>query len=425
MSMTLDIDAHLQHGGELDGAHEAFVLERGVGSEVWDTQGRRYLDAHAGAWLSQIGHGRREMAAVAAEQLGKLEHFTTRREFATVPALELADALVELSPLPDGAVRYANSGSEADDDAMQVVREYQRRRGLPGKRTILTLKGAFHGHTVGGLQLGGQIAVDDVVQLRLPDPYTFDGAPTELTDLCVAELRETIERVGADRIAAMFGEPVFGPAGMFAPPADYWPRVVEILRENDILYVADEVVTGFGRAGALFGCELWDVRPDVMVFAKGLSSGYAPIAAVLLSREIADVTRGQPGGGSFSGHSVSAALARENLRLVVEERLASKAAERGRQLVEGLEPLTELPFVTAVHGAGLMVGVRIAHESTAGLSMPLDEIIRRRHGVLMMSGRDGLIITPPLVITAVETDEIIAAVTDTVRWLNDGIGGLR
>jgi len=372
--MTRSIDAHLQHGSELDGPQEAFVLERGVGSEVWDVQGRRYLDAHAGAWLSQIGHGRPEMAAVAAGQLARLEHFTTRREFATVPALELADALVELSPLEDGAVRYANSGSEADDDAMQVVREYQRRRGMPDKRTILTLRGAFHGHTVGGLQLGGQIPVDDVVQLRLPDPHTFDGTPEQLTDLCVAELRETIARIGADRIAAMFGEPVFGPAGMFAPPADYWPRVVEILHENDILFVADEVVTGFGRAGAMFGCDLWGVRPDLMVFAKGLSSGYAPIAAVLLSREVADVTRGQSGGGSFSGHSVSAALARENLRIVVAERLADNAAA-------------------------------------------LDEVIRRDHGVLVMSGRDGLVITPPLVITAGETDEIVAAVTAAVRAL--------
>ena len=415
--MTRSIDAHLQHGSELDGPQEAFVLERGVGSEVWDVQGRRYLDAHAGAWLSQIGHGRPEMAAVAAGQLARLEHFTTRREFATVPALELADALVELSPLEDGAVRYANSGSEADDDAMQVVREYQRRRGMPDKRTILTLRGAFHGHTVGGLQLGGQIPVDDVVQLRLPDPHTFDGTPEQLTDLCVAELRETIARIGADRIAAMFGEPVFGPAGMFAPPADYWPRVVEILHENDILFVADEVVTGFGRAGAMFGCDLWGVRPDLMVFAKGLSSGYAPIAAVLLSREVADVTRGQSGGGSFSGHSVSAALARENLRIVVAERLADNAAARGRQLVAGLQPLAELPYVTAVHGAGLMVGVRVAGAATAGLPVPLDEVIRRDHGVLVMSGRDGLVITPPLVITAGETDEIVAAVTAAVRAL--------
>lgn len=415
--MTRSIDAHLQHGSELDGPQEAFVLERGVGSEVWDVQGRRHLDAHAGAWLSQIGHGRPEMAAVAAAQLARLEHFTTRREFATVPALELADALVELSPLDDGAVRYANSGSEADDDAMQVVREYQRRRGMPDKRTILTLRGAFHGHTVGGLQLGGQIPVDDVVQLRLPDPYTFDGTPEQLTDLCVAELRETIARIGADRIAAMFGEPVFGPAGMFAPPADYWPRVVEILHENDILFVADEVVTGFGRAGAMFGCDLWGVRPDLMVFAKGLSSGYAPIAAVLLSREVADVTRGQSGGGSFSGHSVSAALARENLRIVVAERLADNAAARGRQLVAGLQPLAELPYVTAVHGAGLMVGVRVAGAATAGLPVPLDEVIRRDHGVLVMSGRDGLVITPPLVITAGETDEIVTAVTAAVRAL--------
>jgi putrescine aminotransferase len=415
--MSTPIDIHLQHGNELDAPQQPFVLERGRGSEVWDTDGRRYLDAHAGAWLTQIGHGRPEMAAVAAAQYAKLEHFTTRREFATVPAIELADLLVEVSPLDDGAVRYANSGSEADDDALQVVRVYQRRRGLPDKNIVLTIAGAFHGHTVGGLQMGGQVQAEDVIRLRMPDPYTFDGTPAELTDLCVAELRDTIARVGADRIAAMFGEPVFGPAGMFAPPADYWPRMVEVLHENDILYVADEVVSGFGRAGALFGCQLWGVVPDMMVLAKGLSSGYAPIAAVLLNREIADATRGHDGGGSFSGHSVAASLAAENIRIIQAEDLAANAAARGRQLVEGLEALLELPVVTAVHGAGLMVGVRLDPAALAELEAPLDEIIRREHGVILMSGRDGLVITPPLVITEAETDELISAVTTAIRTL--------
>ncbi|MFT4123360.1 MAG: aminotransferase class III-fold pyridoxal phosphate-dependent enzyme [Microbacteriaceae bacterium] len=415
--MNTRIDAHLQHGSELDVPHEPFVVERGLGSEVWDTAGRRYLDAHGGAWLSQIGHGRPEMAAVAARQLATLEHFTTRREFATPPAIALADAIVELSALQDGAVRFSNAGSEADDDALQVVREYQRRRGLPDKRVVITLVGAFHGHTIGGLQLGGQIPVDDVVQVRMPDPYAFEGSPAELVEVCVAELEETIARIGADRIAAMFGEPVFGPAGMFAPPADYWPRAVAVLRSHDILFVADEVVTGFGRAGAMFGCDLWGVVPDIMVFAKGLTSGYAAVAAVLLSREIADVTRGFSGGGSFSGHALGTALALENLRIVVAEGLAENAAQRGRQFLAELEPLLELPAVTAVHGAGLMVGVRLDEHAVAALERPLDETIRKEHGVILMSSRNRLVITPPLVFTAAEVSETVAAVAAACRGI--------
>lgn len=408
-------DSCLQHGDELNPPQEPFVLVRGQGSTVWDSAGRAYLDAHAGAWLTQIGHGRVEMADVAREQILAIEHFTTRREFSTPPANDLARKLVEITGMTGGKVRYSNCGSEADDDAAQVVRAYQQRRGKPDKQIIMTLRGCFHGHTSGGLQLAGARASDDVLQLRMPDPYAFDGDEGELSDICVAELEQAIRDVGADRIAAMFGEPVFGPAGMFAPPKDYWPRVVDVLRRHDILFVADEVVTGFGRTGTMFGCQQYGVVPDVMVLAKGLTSGYAAVAAVVLSEDIARVTHGHRGGGSFSGQAVGCALALKNIEIIETERLAENAAARGAQALTEMIRLTALPAVEHVHGSGLMLGVRLSPEAAARSGPPLDEVIRREHGVLLMTGGNRVIITPPLVFTAQEMTRTVDALEAALR----------
>lgn len=415
---------YFQHGSEANPPVEPWILARGEGSTVWDLQGREYLDAHGGAWLTQIGHGRPEMARVAAEQISTLEHFTTHAEYSSRPAIALARKLIELSPIKDGKVRYCCTGSEADDDALQVVRTYQQRRGKPDKAVVLALRGAYHGHTYGGLELGGNderaLRGDTVVQLTMPDPYdTAQFGGLEVTDFCVRELEETIARVGADRIAAMFGEPAFGPAGMFAPPADYWPRVVEVLRRNDILYVADEVVTGFGRTGAWFGSDLWDVTPDVMVLAKGLASGYAPIGAVIVSGPIAEVMQGAHGGGSYAGHTTSCALALENLAIIERENLVAAAAERGSQLLTELKALQELPAVGAVHGVGLMAGVRLTPRAGVGVEggPPLDTLIRERTGVIVMGDRRRIVITPPLVFTPAE-------VTRTVESLHEVLSEL-
>ncbi len=409
---------YFQHGSEANPPVSPFVLVRGKGSTVWDVDGREYLDAHAGAWLTQIGHGREEMAQVAAEQITQLEHFTTHAEYGSKPAIALARKLIELSPIKDGKVRYCCTGSEADDDALQVVRTYQERRGKPEKTVVLAFKGAYHGHTYGGLELGGHdrqsLDAGSIVQLTMPDPYDltpFGGE--DVTDFCIRELEETIARVGAENIAAMFGEPVFGPAGMFPPPADYWPRAVEVLRRNDILYVADEVVTGFGRTGKWFGCDLFDVRPDMMVLAKGLASGYAPIGAVIVSGEIATVMHGAHGGGSYAGHTLSCALALKNLEIIEQENLVQAAAERGAQMLAELTALEELPAVKTAHGAGLMLGLRLANREDGtpyvNTDGPVDTAIREQTGVIVMGNNQGLVITPPLVYTPDEVTQTTQA----------------
>lgn len=406
----------LQHGNDHPLVPER-VIVRGSGSAVWDSEGREILDAHAGAWLTQIGHGRPEMADAAARQILEIEHFTTRRNLATPPALALAERLVAITGLTGGRVRYSCSGSEADDDALRIVREYQRRRGLPQKHTVLTVRGCFHGDSSGGRGLNGHNEGSDVIQLSMPDPYA-GGDRARIVDDAVMELEGVIAARGAGSIAAMFGEPVFGPAGMFAPPADYWPRMVEVLHRNNILFVADEVVTGFGRAGAMMACPARGIDADVIVLAKGIASGYAPISAVVMSLVIAEVTEGADGGGSYAGHALSAALALENIAIIEREQLAANAQRQGDHFLElAAQRIARLPMVAAVHGAGLMLGVRLKCDAVDERGMPLDEVILENEGVLLMSSGRFLVVTPPLIFTAAETERTVLAIERVLSGL--------
>ncbi|WP_142271284.1 aspartate aminotransferase family protein [Mycobacterium sp. AT1] len=410
---------YFSHGGEADPPVPPWLLVRGDRSTVWDVDGNEYLDAHAGAWLSQIGHGRTEMAEVAAAQMSTLEHFTTHAEFSSIPAVALAQRLVELSGIPDGKVRYACSGSEADDDALQIARNYQLLRGMPDKNVVLTLAGCYHGHTYGGLELSGRLPSymsGATVSLTFPDvlsPERF--GPDGITEYCVAELERTIERIGAHRIAALFGEPIFGPAGMVGPPKDYWPRMCEVLQRHDILWVADEVVTGLGRTGRWFGSHHYGVTPDVMVLAKGLASGYAPIAAIVISGRVAKTIHGTHAGGSYAGHTTSCALALRNIEIIERENLCDNAAARGDQFQEELAELLALPCVRAVTGVGLMIGVHLQRAGTPGALRPgpaapsLDTLIRQRTGVILMGGYEHLLITPPLIFTPAEVTRTVGA----------------
>ncbi|MFT4232625.1 MAG: aminotransferase class III-fold pyridoxal phosphate-dependent enzyme [Leucobacter sp.] len=407
-------DASLQHGTEWGGAQQPVTIVKGSGSTVWDEQGRSYLDANAGAWLCSIGHAEPEMAEAARKQILEIEHYTVRREFTTPPANALAARIVRMSGIEGGKVRFTCSGSEADDDAFQIVQEHFRRLGKPEKRKLITLSRAFHGHCLSGRLLNGTTAHEDVVQVAMPDPSCFDGDASDLVDACLRELRETIEREGAQHIAAMFGEPVFGD-GMVPAPAGYWRRAVDLLREHDILFVADEVATGFGRTGRMFGCEHDGITPDVMILAKGITSGYAAVAAIVISPEIAASTRGFPSGGSFAGQALGCALAMKNLDIVEQRDLVANAEARGRQFLGELAPATELPGVHSVHGLGLMIGLRLEHPWQG--AKPLDQIIREEHGVLVdgTSSAQHILLTPPLIITEAEVSAACRAIIAVCR----------
>jgi PLP-dependent transaminase len=414
-----------------------FVLVRGKGSTVWDSEGRDYVDAHAGAWLTQVGHGRQELADIAAKQMATLAHYTIAKDFANIPTIEFSEKLIALAPANIGKVRLMSSGSEADDEALQLARLYHFRKGHPERTKILVLRGSFHGRTYAGAELaGGRPGIGEspkgAIQLTPPWPYhtEFFGGEN-LTDFCVRELEDTIERVGAKNIAAMFGELVMGPAGMIPAPDDYWPRMVAVLKSHGILFVADEVVTGFGRAGAWFTSNDYGLAPDLIVLAKGIASGYMPLGAVLLDNEVAKVLTGAGGGGSYAGHLVASAIGSANIDIIERENLLSASRQRGKQFLDELSPLLSLPIVGDVRGRGLMVGVelvtdKLSRQSLVGrfphLATAIPLLARETHGVIIAIHGGAVALTPPLVITTEEVRRVTAAVADVLERIDPDTG---
>ena len=404
-----------------DPGGERVVIVGGEGCTVRDIDGREYLDAHAGAWLTQVGHGRRELADAAAAQMRELAHFTTYWEYTTLPAAKLAERLIEKAPANLAKVRFGSSGSECDDEALQIVRQFHRNRGTTDRTIVLTLRGGYHGRSVADATLAGMrdraVFIDGSVhQLTPPWPYhaeLYDGE--KLTDFCVRELEETIERIGAGRIAAMFGELVMGPAGMIAPPDDYWPRIAEVLHRHGILFVADEVVTAFGRAGDWYASNIYGIEPDVMVLAKGIASGYMPLGAILLSDEVAREVASVDTGGSYGGHMTACAVGLANMDIIERESLHEAARERGAQLMAELAPLLNLSIVGDVHGKGLMLGVELVRDKTTreplrSAGYQLCQRIRREAGILV-GGRDNLfVIMPPLVISKEQVTQLATGI---------------
>ncbi len=344
--------------------------------------------------------------------------------------------MVTRAPVGQARVRYSTSGSQCCDEALQVVRRYQWARGVPERTWVLTLRGCYHGCTYGGAALNqGAIAAHgtfdgmgpvggDIAQLTPPWPYhqEFYGSD-DLVSFCVHELETTIERIGPGRIAAMFGEPVMGVAGMVPPPDDYWPRMTQVLKEHDILFVADEVVTAFGRVGAWYGSSHYGIEPDIIACAKGIASGYMPIGALIIRSEVADVLEGDYSGGSYGGHAVSCAVAKACIDIIERENLLQNARERGLQFLQELQPLLDLPVVGDIHGLGLAIGVELVSDKVTRAPLPLDDptlVARFREDTGVIFGLHGntLVLTPPLVISPEEVSRTVEAVGSVAERLS-------
>ena len=264
---------------------DRIIMAEGSGCTVRDTEGNEYIDTTGGMWLAQVGHGRSELADAAAAQMRKLEYYTSFWEFSHEPAITLADRLVRLAPGNIGRVFFTSGGSEGVDAALRMARLYHHRRGDTNRTWILARNNGYHGLAYGGgtatgfpiMKVGMGPLLPNVEHLTPPWPYhseLYDGQ--DPTDFCVAELEATIDRIGADQIAVFIGEPIMGVGGAIVPPDDYWPRVAEVLARHGILLILDEVVTAYGRAGAWFAAERYGLAPDIIVTAKGITSGYIP-----------------------------------------------------------------------------------------------------------------------------------------------------
>jgi putrescine aminotransferase len=429
---------HVVHPHQQAAKTERCVIVHGQGCTVWDAEGNAYLDATGSAnWLAQVGHGRRELVDVAARQMSELAYFTGWDVFTNDKAVLLAARLAELAPSGLDRVFFTSGGSEGVETAVKAARLYHHRRGQPERTWIIGRHFGYHGSTYGSGTITGIPPMQAEVGPGLPHiekvsaPALYRAAELyggqDPTDYLVNELAATIERIGPQNIAAMIGEPVMGGGGgVLVPPADYWPRVRELLSRHGILLIADEVVTAFGRTGAWFDSAQRGMAPDIIVTAKGLTSGYVPLGAVLLADGIAEELISQAffHGFTYFGHPVACAVALKNLEIIEEEDLIGRASLIGDWFGTALAPATRLPVVGDVRVEGATVGIELVtdQESKAPLMAGVAAAeIRHAHGVIVRDYGPTLVLSPPLVLAEHEAERAARAVLEVLSRL-DGTG---
>jgi PLP-dependent transaminase len=402
--------AHIVHPHQVVGRPVApLVVASARGAVITDVDGNEYLDGTCGLWQCLVGHGRDELADVAAAQMRELEFYASFWDFSNRPAIELAERLAAIAPPGIDHVFYTNGGSEGIETAIKVARLAWNSSGEPERTIVLSRKMAYHGVGYGSLSATGILPLregfgplaEGFVHLTAPYPLRVPNC----TDTCIAELEETIARIGPGRIAAMIGEPVLGVAGMIPPPDDYWPRVSAVLREHGILLILDEIVTAYGRTGSWFAAERWGGVPaDLIVTAKGLTSGYVPMGAVLIGDRVMELLDGArfSHGFTYNGHPTGAAVALRNLDIIEREGLLARAAEQGQRLLSALREAEGLPALAEVRGVGLMAGVELAEPADGA---ELAARIRDRGAIVRATGQK-LVLSPPLVIEAEQVDRL-------------------
>lgn len=416
------------------------IMTEGKGCTLIDTEGKDYLDATGGLWLAQIGHGNEEVARVAYEQMQTLEYFTSFWEFSNVPSIKLAERLVSLAPDNIQHVYFTSGGSEGNEAAIKMARYYFHRRGEPNRTWILSRQNAYHGVAFGGgtatgfpvFHTGFGPLLPQVSHLSTPWPYRtelYDGM--DPTDFLINELEARIAEIGAENIAMMLAEPIMGVGGMLVPPADYWSRVREVLTRHGILLVFDEVVTAYGRTGHWFAAQYYDIQPDIIITAKGITSGYIPLGAVLVSADIGAVLQddfGFPMGYTYSGHPTACAVALANLDIIEREQLLPAAVKMGAFMAQKLtEAVGDLPIVGEIRQLGMMFAIELVSDRQtrkplAMLQSSIPDIIRREHGVIVRDCGHMLVMSPPLILTEDEALSIVESLREVlVRTGTDGV----
>lgn len=406
----------------------ARVITRAKGVTLTDSEGNEILDGMAGLWCVNIGYGRDELADVAARQMRELPFYNTFFQTTHVPVIALSRKLAQLAPENLNHVFFAGSGSEANDTNIRMVRTYWAAKGKPDKSIIISRKNAYHGSSVGSGSLGGMagmhaqggMPIPDIHHINQPDWYGEGGdmARGEFGLARARELETAIEDLGEDRVAAFIAEPVQGAGGVIVPPDSYWPEIQRICDKYEILLIADEVICGFGRTGNWFGSQTFDIRPDIMTVAKGLSSGYQPIGGSVVSDEVAEVmnTIEFNHGYTYSGHPVAAAVALENLRILEEEQVLEHVRNiAAPHLKQGWEALGDHPLVGETPIVGMMASLALTpHKDSrarfAAETGTVGYICRERcfaNNLVMRHVGDRMVISPPLVIKPEEIDVLL------------------
>ncbi|MER7080750.1 aspartate aminotransferase family protein, partial [Saccharopolyspora kobensis] len=325
-----------------------FCVSAAEGVWIYDQDGRRYLDGTASLWYANAGHGRTEIVEAAAAQMRTLESYFVFNDFTNPPAEELADRLAQLAPVDNAKIFLTTGGGEAIDTAAKLARQYWAQRGQPQRTHIISRGNAYHGTNGMGTSIGG-------IEANRSGFGDLVPATTRVAHDDAEALREAVERLGADRVAAFFAEPVMGAGGLHPPQPGYLEAVAKLCAEHDILFVADSVICGFGRVGSWFGVERWGLKPDMITFAKGVTSGYLPLGGVVVAERVAEPFWDRPGrvfrhGATYSGHPTVAAAALANLDILEREKLLQRADELERPLHQALLPLADHPAVGEVRG---------------------------------------------------------------------------
>ena len=405
------------------------IITSADGVFLKDSEGNTLLDGMAGLWCVAIGYGRKELANVSAQQMSELPYYNTFFQTSHVPAIQLSKRLAELAPGDLNNVFFSGSGSEANDTNLRLVRHYWAAKGKPQKQIIISRWNAYHGSTVAAASLGGMksmhkqgaLPIFGIEHINQPDWWSEGGDMTpEAFGLARArELEDKILEVGEENVAAFIAEPIQGAGGVIIPPESYWPEVQRILNKYEILFIADEVICGFGRTGKWFATQVYNLKPDVMTIAKGLSSGYAPIGGSLISDDVADVIKSAGDfnhGYTYSAHPVSAAVALENLRILEEEGIIDRVSDTlSAYFAKKWASLGEHPMVGSANSQGLVASLvltpnketRAAFNSEAGT---VGLICRERcfaNNLVMRHVGDRMIVSPPLIITESEIDLLI------------------
>lgn len=421
------------------------VMVRGQGCHLWDAEGRKYLDAVGGLWCTNIGLGRREMAEAIADQAEKLAFSNTFVDLTNEPAALLAGKLAELAPAGLRHVHFTTGGSTAVDSAYRMAIFVQRARGYPDRTHVIARRHSYHGSTYVSMSVGRRSGdrapeftykTDTIHHVDAPYVYRppMGVGPDELTDHLVLEFEAKIAELGAERIAAFFAEPVQASGGVLIPPQDYLRRMADICRRNGILFIADEVVTGFGRLGEWFASEaVYGVVPDMICCAKGLSSGYQPIGALIFSSELWDVMASDPerwytSGFTYSGHPVACAAALKNIEIIEREGLLERAKEIGAYFQGRLAELEAQPLVGNVRGHTLIACVEnVADKETKALLPDALDVGKRISNAaeamgLMVRPMGHLnVMSPPLVITQDEVDFTVETLGRAISHVTDGL----
>ncbi len=404
------------------------ILTRGEGAYVWDADGNKLLDAFAGLWCVNLGYGRKELGEAASRQMTQLAYYNSFFQCTVEPTIQLSAKLAELTPADLNHAFFTNSGSEANDTILRLVRHFWAVQDQPQKNIFIGRHNGYHGTTMAGASLGGMAGMHKQGGLPIPDihhidpPFWFadggDMSPEEYGLAAAKRLEDKILALGPDRVAAFIGEPIMGAIGVYIPPATYWPEIERICRKYDVLLVADEVICGFGRTGEWFGADYFGFTPDVMTLAKGITSGYIPLGAAMFNDRVAGVLKHQGGelahGCTYSGHPVCAAVALENIRILQEEGIVDRArTDIAPYLAQRWAELGEHRLVGEARIAGMVGALELVPDKgkraffeERGKVGVLCRDMALRNGLILRATYDSMLLSPPLIITREQVDEL-------------------